>query len=160
MATYEIIIRNGTGGGGDRTSAPTTESTGVKKPPTNAGKAAGKGEDAFKPSAAYGIAKRAVTMGVNHMVNTVNLRTGHAELQQRYQMINDIASRTFGIVESIAAGALVGGGVGAAVGAVTGLAFQGVQIAQQLQERQWRMQEESVGISLMTIRAGLGRQAR
>jgi hypothetical protein len=54
----------------------------------------------------------------------------------------------------------MGGGVGAAVGAVTGLAFQGIQIAQQLQERQWRMQEESVGISLMTIRAGLGRQAR
>ena len=152
MATYEWIIRNGANSS-TRISAPSTESTGKKTESV---------PSFMKPATVYGIAKRAVTMGINHRVNTVELRTGHAELQQRQQMINDIATRSFNFVESIAAGFLVSGGnpVGAAIGAVTSLAFQGIQISQQLEERQWRMQEESIGISLANVRAGLGRQAR
>jgi hypothetical protein len=105
MATYEIIIRNGAGGGQKPVSAPNAQDTGRRSSESGANENGGSDASSIGKSA-YGIAKRAVTMGVNHMVNTVNLRTGHAELQQRYQMINDIASRTFGIVESIAAGAL------------------------------------------------------
>lgn len=150
MATYEWIIRNGADNS-TQITAPSTENTGKKTD----------GIPSFmKPAAVYGIAKRAVTMGINHRVNTVELRTGHAELQQRYQLINDIATRSFNFIESIAVGFAVGNVAGAAIGAVTSLAFQGIQISQQLEERQWRMQEESVGISLANIRAGLGRQAR
>lgn len=153
MATYEIIIRNGAGDGAS-VSAPTLESDGKKKK-----------EDGInikgKAVAAYGIAKRAVTMQISHSVNTVNLRTGHAELQQKEQFMYDLGTRAFNIAESIAMGAILGGGVGGAiVGAVTGLAFQGIQISQQMEERQWRMQEESIGISLANIRAGLGRNVR
>lgn len=153
MATYEFIIRNGTGSG-EKVSAPSSEGTGTKEKPDGI-------NYKTKAVAAYGIAKRAITMSVSHQVNTVALRTGHAELQQKQQFINDVAMRSFNIVESIAMGALIGGGVGGAIaGAVTGLAFQGIQITQQLEERQWKMQEESIGISLANIRAGLGRTVR
>lgn len=152
MATYEIIIKNGANEGA-KISAPSTESTGTKENVSSV-------PSFMKPAAAYGIAKRAVTMGINHRVNTVELRTGHAELQQRYQLINDIATRSFNLIESMAVGFAVGNVAGAAVGAVTSLAFQGVAISQQLEERQWRMQEESIGISLANIRSGLGRNTR
>lgn len=154
MATYEIVLRNETAEG-EKISAPSKDSTGakIKAPSAN-------GKQAISAAAAYGIAKRAVTMAVSHQVNTVELRTGHAELQQRQQMISDIASRSFNVIESIAVGFAVGNVAGAAVGAVTSLAFQGIELAQQMEERQWRMQEESIGISLANIRSGLGRNTR
>ncbi len=156
MATYEIIIRNagGSGEGGQKpVSTPNEQDSGQR------GKAAADNASSAGKSA-YGLAKRAATMQASHMINTVSLRTGHAELQQRYQMAYDIGSRVFNLGESIMMGALVGGAGGAIVGAVTGLAFQGIALAQQFEERQWRMQEESVGISLANIRAGLGRNVR
>ena len=152
MATYEFIIRNETeSGGGGSPMAPTSA-------PTNNPKSSGGGSSfksvAKKMVAAYGIAKSFADTTITHRINTVSLRTGNEELQQRYQFAYDIGKRALGIVESIAMGAMFGGAAGALIGAATSVAMTGVQIAQRAEEINLSRTAENISIDMANIRAG------
>ena len=150
MAEYTIRIINDTGGGAYTQTAPTPEGNNAasnKEPST---------KDIARPIfATVALAKKIVQPMIAQQVNTVSLRTGSEEYQQRQQLIYDVASRGFSVAESVAAGALLGGGVpGAVIGFVAGLGMQGLQLITQTATMQLKQNEESVNISLANIRAG------
>lgn len=148
MAEYIIRILNDGADGQTPKISPTPE--GSNKATT---------ENTFNPwkpvFASYAIAKKVVQPLLAHQVNTVSLRTGAEEYQQRQQLIYDVASRGFSVAESVAAGALIGGGIpGALIGLVAGLGMQGIQIMTQADTLRLKQTEESINIGFANIRAG------
>lgn len=87
-------------------------------------------------------------------VNTISLRTGAEEHQERMEFAQSVIRRGVGIVESIAMGALVGGGIGAAIGTVTSLATTAVSYVIKYQEMNIKQQTENASLSAMFVRAG------
>jgi hypothetical protein len=87
-------------------------------------------------------------------VNTVSLRTGAEELQEKMQFARSVIKQGVGIAESITIGALTGGFVGAAVGAVMSIATTAVSYA--IKDREIRLQRsvEDVSLASMIVRAG------
>lgn len=152
MAEYTIRIINDTGGGGAYPqTAPTPEGNNA----ASNGKESSTKDIARPIFATVALAKKIVQPMIAQQVNTVSLRTGSEEYQQRQQLIYDVASRGFSVAESVAAGALIGGGVpGAVIGFVAGLGMQGLQLITQTATLQLKQNEESVNISLANIRAG------
>lgn len=151
MAEYTIRIINDTGGGGSINQAPQMATTTEGNQDTGTTV-----QSVAKPIfASVAIAKRVVMPVIAQQVNTVSLRTGSEEYQQRQQLIYDVASRGFSLVESVAAGALLGGGVpGALIGFVAGLGMQGLQLITQTATLQLKQNEESINIGIANIRAG------
>ena len=148
MAEYIIRILNDGADGNAPEMAPTPEGTNTPANEKNRSVA----KTVF---ASYAIAKKVVQPLLAHQVNTVSLRTGAEEYQQRQQLIYDVASRGFSIAESVAAGALIGGGVpGALIGLVAGLGMQGIQIMTQADTLRLKQTEESINIGFANIRAG------
>lgn len=153
MAQYVLTIKNETGGGGGRPSRPASPST--ENTPSNSGWNSGGKKIGIS---AYGIAKRVVSSAWQHNIRITSLRTGQNELQQRMQAAYDIINRGTGLIEQIAIGALVGNLPGAIVGAVTGLAFQGIDIMRTAEQFIAQRSVESIGLELSNIRAGVGRE--
>lgn len=149
MATYEFIIKNDASEGSKSPTAP--QDTPQKPKGTN--------NDGISPRkaamASYGIAKQVINSVYTHQVNTTELRTGNSEYQQRLQFHKEIMDRAFGIGESIAMGAILGGGVpGALIGAATSVTMMGVQIAQKADRIATQQSVENISIGLADVRAG------
>ena len=109
-----------------------------------------------KPMAMIGYAKSLAERFGGSYVNTVTLRTGYEEKQQREQMYLSLASRGANILMSIGAGAMIGNVPGAIAGAVIGIANEGINMAIRQNEINMARQQESTAIFLNQIRMGAG----
>lgn len=89
-------------------------------------------------------------------INTVALRTGHQELQQRQQVVYNVANRAINIGLSIGVGAKTGGVWGAIAGAVISIASAGIDIAIRQNEINIARGQENTAIFLNQIRIGAG----
>lgn len=89
-------------------------------------------------------------------INTVELRTGHQELQQRMQFAYGIAKQGVGIVSGAIAGAGVGGAVGALVGAVVGVADTLIGVGIKQNQLNVQRSVENQELYFNRIRAGAG----
>ena len=103
---------------------------------------------------AYHGVKSFATQVHNHYVSMVELRTGSKELQQRASFYNDIAQKGIGILESVVAGALVGGLGGAVVGLAVSTTHTLVGLAQAQDRINTQQALENETIFMNTIRAG------
>lgn len=151
MASYEIILRNKTSDAGSSSSAASPRGNTKKTVPDTAPppirQLAGMG-------AAYGIAKSAMSKIVTHTINTVSLRTGQTEYQQRLQFQYEIASRGFNILESVVVGAMVGNAPGAILGAATSLGSALHDLYNRSDTLRISRNLENISIGLADIRAG------
>jgi ABC-type histidine transport system ATPase subunit len=109
-----------------------------------------------KPMAMIGYAKNLAERFGGAYVNTVTLRTGYEEKQQREQMYLNLASRGANILMSIGAGAMVGNVPGAIAGAVMSIASEGINMAIRQNEINMARQQESTAIFLNQVRMGAG----
>lgn len=108
-------------------------------------------------AAAYGYAKKFLGTIASANVNTVSLRTGQIQLQERQQAILGYASSAFDIVESAVAGwATTGSPYGALAGAAASLAFKGIDYGIEKRELQLSASVENIGRTQANIRAGAG----
>jgi hypothetical protein len=88
-------------------------------------------------------------------INTVELRTGHQELQQKMQFAYGTAKQGVKIVSNAVAGGLASGSwVGAVVGAVLGVADSVINLAIKQNEINMRREVEGQTLYLNRIRAG------
>ncbi len=150
MATYEFIIRN-SGGKSSKSTTPKQESTYGW-----AGASKETAQNVKKGIAGVGYAEQIIYPMIAHEVNTVALRTGQAEKQQKYQMIFDGVKKGISFGQSVLAGFLVSGGnpIGAVVGATVGLVTTGVQVYSQIDTVNLQRQSENISIALSNQRAG------
>ena len=152
---YKIVLVNDTSNGGSNSPiAPTGQGQEQTKNTTNTG-----GENNAKNFAkGYVFFKKNVgsfiKQGIQYPIGTVALRTGNHEMQARMQTAYDIGSQAFGMVESIAIGAMTGGGWGAVAGAVMSLMHTVVTMTQKLETYNIQKEQESTSIALMNVRAG------
>ena len=94
-----------------------------------------------------------VKQAIGFSVNTISLRTGAEESQQRAQFAYDIASQAFSLGKGIWIGAIAGGLPGALVGA--GLSILTTVFSYSYKAQEIQMQSDLEQISL----AGLNRRA-
>lgn len=106
--------------------------------------------------AMLGYAKNIASRVIQSNINTVALRTGHQELQQKQQFIYNTINRGLNIATSIALGAKTGGAWGAVAGAVIGVASTGIDIAIKQNEINIARGQENTSIFLNQIRIGAG----
>lgn len=106
--------------------------------------------------ASLSYAESVVDRVVTHQINTVELRTGHAELQQRMQFQYGVAKQGFDIVKNMVMAGSVFGVAGVAIGAVAGIADWGIGIAIRQSEINMRREVENTSLFYSRIRAGAG----
>lgn len=95
-----------------------------------------------------------VKQGIEYSISTVGLRTGNMERQQRMQSAYNIGSQIFGIAESIAIGAMMGGVAGAVVGGVMSVATTAISYAQQQNTINIKRNLENQTINMLNVRSG------
>lgn len=139
-------------------TAPVTPATAAKSDGEEVSpgkKKSGKKKQAIaKGIAAYHYAKAVADTFIANEINTIELRTGRAQLQARMQTSYDIGKRIWSIGESIAIGAMIGGAVGAVVGAVGSVAMQAVSIGIEQHNLNLERAVEEAGLAQAQIRAG------
>ena len=91
---------------------------------------------------------------LQHQVNTVELRTGAAELQEKISFAYQVGGQAISIIESVAIGAMIGNLPGALLGA--GLSIGGTMLGYAQAADTIRLQGrlESIGNSMLNVRAG------
>ena len=155
---YKIVLVNDTSNSGSNSPiAPTDQGQEQTKNTTND---ASGGEN----NALNGVVKGYVffkknvgsfiKQGIQYQIGTVALRTGNHELQARVQTAYDIGSQAFGMVESVAIGAMTGGVWGAIAGAVMSLMHTAVTLSQKIETYNIQRSQEGTSIALMNVRAG------
>ena len=112
------------------------------------------GEFPITGIAAYGIAKNMAFKMIDAEVNRVQLKTGSTQLQEKANWYTSLAKRGFTLIESIATGAVFGGGAGAIVGAGVNIAMQAIDIGNTLTNNRIEQGVENVSIQLNNIRIG------
>lgn len=168
MATYEYIIRNESGGSGSGTPAVAKTSTNTNaennKPQAETSKSISGAQKAGKiyqkAMSVYAVqqAVAIVKSEVNYKLNTVELRTGCKDLQQKVdaQMIGINAG--LNVAGAALAGLAVGGLAGAAVGAGMSIFSQVISFTQSTSQAQrtidLKQSIEDETIRLQMIRAG------
>ncbi len=142
------IANNGAGGGGSTKNTSGGAKGGGAKD-DNVAKSIVGGYFAIKS-----IVAPFVSQAINYGISTINIRTGQLEQQQKAQFAYDMASKAFGLVESIAVGAAVGGIAGAIGGAVMSIAttITGYALAQQ--KLNLAESQENISLGFMNARAG------
>lgn len=89
---------------------------------------------------------------ISYEVNSVSLRTGATEYEQKLQFGYSTLKST---AVPLVVGAATGGLPGAAIGLVMGLAMQGIQWAQNARTMIFNQNLENVSIGMATVRAGV-----
>lgn len=89
---------------------------------------------------------------ISYEINSVSLRTGATEYEQKLQFGYSTLKST---VLPLAIGAATGGLPGAAIGLVFGIAMQGIQWAQNSQTISYNKQLENISITMASVRAGV-----
>ena len=162
---YTITIINGSAGGTSTTPASADNEMGGSVPKAWASNQDSSGNAESPTSklpkqltglAIYGYAKSILSRVAQSSINTVTLRTGHEELQQRINFTYNIANRGLDMVTSAITGASVGGPAGAIVGVALNLVSSGVDLAIRANEMNISKQQENTTIFLNQIRIGAG----
>lgn len=162
---YVITIVNGSAGGASQAPASADRDSSGSSPKAWATNQSSSGEAETPTSklpkqlqglAIYGYAKSVMNRLAQSSINTVVLRTGHEELQQRIQFTYNIANRGLDLVTSAITGASVGGPAGAIVGVAMNLVSAGVDLAIRQNELNISRQQENTTIFLNQIRIGAG----
>lgn len=112
-----------------------------------------------KTVVAYTGAKRIAEAYITHQINTVSLRTGATEYEQKLQFAKSEASQAVGSVAAIAMGAAVGGPAGAAVAAIgVGINYMMKFIgwSQNADKIQMQKDLESISLQMQRVRMGTG----
>lgn len=151
MATYEIILRNRTSGAGKAKSPTSASAT-----KSGAASAEEKQTQLISGVAAYGYAKKVITQVVSHRVNTVELRMGQAELQEKIALKYSIGRQAFGFLEGIVIGGGLAGVPGAIIGGIASLTSSVMNIALRQDTININRDLEDISISQNNIRAGAG----
>ena len=110
-----------------------------------------------KTVVAYTGAKRIAEAYITHNINTVSLRTGATEYEQKLQFAYSEGSQAIGSVAAIAMGAAVGGPAGAAVAAVgVGINYimKAVNWSQNADKIQIQKALEDVSLQMQRARMG------
>ena len=110
-----------------------------------------------KTVVAYTGAKRIAESYISHSINTVSLRTGATEYEQKLQFAYSEGSQAVGSVAAIAMGAAVGGFAGAAVAAVgVGLNYimKAINWSQNADKIQMQKDLESISLQMQRTRMG------
>lgn len=149
--SYEIIIRD--------------ESSGGKKSPIANNNDTAEQKEAKEAKAArreavgnYFAFKRVVapivSQSIEYGISTVAMRTGRREQQQRQQFAYDLTRRVYGMGESIAVGAAVGGLAGAVTSAILSLANSALSIAYAQKRINLAESLENNTLGMLNVRAG------
>lgn len=109
-----------------------------------------------KKCAAVGFAVASVKKVVSHNINTVSLRTGNVEMQERMSFAYSMVSGAVSLGLSVYAGAKVGGAVGAVVGAAIGLGSTAIDLVQKQDTLNLQRANENISRNLAQIRMGAG----
>lgn len=148
--TYEVVMRNQTA----------AEKSPIAGNGTKGVSAGGNGE-AVNSDGLKGImaVKSAIAPFVDkiysHRVNTVSLRTGSTEQQQRISTIYSIAKQAGSIAMSTAMGAVMGGGApGAIIGLLTSITTTALSYSQKASDLRMQRDLENQGMIYANIRAG------
>lgn len=151
MAQYELVIRNET----DDSESPIA-SGGAAKSANKNGPAPGMtSRQAFKEVMAVGgVAASFVNQVVTHQIQTVSLRTGAEEQQERLSFAYSIAKQVGSTVLSTAVGAALGGGIGAIIGLVVGIEHAALSYMQKVNELRTQKTLEDIGLRYLNARAG------
>lgn len=152
MAQYEIVLKNETGGAGQK--SPISGEGGTAKTPGKRQEETPGASKGVTGLVTYGMAKSFAKQILQFRVDTVELRTGAAELQQKISFAYQIGNQALSIVESLAVGAMVGGLPGAVVGAVAGVTHTLIGYAQNAQRIRWQGELEGISNNLINVRAG------
>lgn len=154
MAEYIITIRN-EGGGSPSSTAPTSTSERSAAPTQSAPASQDSGgKAALRVVASFDIAKRLAFRAIDFRVNTVQLRTGSAAQQERYQYLNGVAQNAFGMIESIAVGYAIGNLPGAVIGGISSVASMGISYLERSATIDLSRQVENETIRRNDLRAG------
>lgn len=158
MATYEYIIRNDSG---DSERSP------VAKVSTNNGNAKPKEEQGLSAKQVYNKVRNAyvvretvsiVRSEINYKANTVELRTGARDLQQKVDFTMGIVERGLSVIGAAAGGLVVGGPAGAASAAAVTLLSQIIGTVQSISQTQrtidLKQAIEDEQIRMNALRAG------
>lgn len=156
---YEIIIRHDTANGGNAKSP--IAGSGAQATDTTAQQGGTPAISTGRVAAAKGIffANSYIMPFVDKMVtqkiSTVALRTGAQELEDRMSFAYQVGKQAFGFVESVAVGALIGGGVpGALIGGAMHVALTMVEYSTRKQEIDLKHRVEDISLHFMNTRAG------
>lgn len=155
MATYEFILRNGSGASDDTYESPIADEE------RQANKQRQKELEGRRVLAQQIIAvdrfvEPFIAQAIQHEVSLVSLKTGNAERQARAEFNYKVASQMWGIGKSIGIGAVVGGGLGAVVGAFTGVVNTAIGYTYKRDTLNKERQLEGMSLSLANARAGGG----
>lgn len=110
----------------------------------------------LKGYASLNYAVSVVDRVLSAQINTVELRTGHQELQQQMQFVYGVAKQGVGIVSGAIAGGTMGGAVGAVIGAVVGVADTMINMGIKSSQINMRKEIENQELYFNRIRAGAG----
>lgn len=149
--TYYVVFENNTDGATSEKPVATN-----KKTETQDEKNARALTKGIKGYASLSYAESFVDRVATHNINTVELRTGHAELQARMQFNYGLGKQGFDIVKNMVMAGSIFGGAGVALGAVAGLADWGISIALRQSEINMRQEVENTSLFYARIRAGAG----
>lgn len=150
MADYEIIIRNETS---DDDASPIAGS-GAKPKKTSGGEASSAKNIAKGIVAVEGYVKPFVDKLLTNRIQTVSIRTGAEELQERLSFAYSVGQQAYGIVKSTAVGAAVGRLPGALIGMLFGLLNTAISYAQKAQQISYQRTVENIGLNYLNVRAG------
>ncbi len=151
--TYEIILKNETGGGGGSTKK--SGSKAVAKTPKG-DDASGFNLDAKKIAKLSYVAARQIGNRVaTTYINKVGLRTGNTTLQERMSYDLSVAKRALNIGTAVIMGAVTGNPLAIAAGIGSAVSW-GVDIAVAQDQLNLQRAVENIGISQANIRAGAG----
>ena len=144
---YEITIRDKTEKNGKAPisggETPTSDTKGREE----------KDPQAFK-WISYKKVKPYIKRAMSYGISQINLRTGRAEEQQRWQMAMDIGSTAVSFVESAIMGATIGGPYGAAAAVGVQVLNEGINVALKMTTFNTRRDMENITLGLSHIRSG------
>jgi hypothetical protein len=101
-------------------------------------------------------AESAVDMVATYRMNTVELRTGHAELQHRMQFQYGVAKKGFDIIKNMSMAGSIAGAGGVFVSGIAGVADVLVNVGMRQAEVNMRREVENTSLFFARIRAGAG----
>ena len=110
----------------------------------------------IKGYASFSYAESVVDRVISIDLNTVELRTGHQELQQRMQYKYGVIKQGFDIARNAFAAGSIFGGAGIVLGAVVGIADSLINVGIKQSEINMRREIENTSIYFNRIRAGAG----
>lgn len=110
----------------------------------------------LKKYASLSYAESVVDRFLSTKIDTIELRTGHQELQQQMQFAYGVAKKGVGIIKGAKIGGSVAGGVGAAIGAVVAVADTMINMGTKASQIDMRREIENQELHFNRIRAGAG----